>query len=62
MNSDITKQDTNQHYNKFMTVNITVDKFAINTKFICSTIKNFRHQRGLFSTNEKLKQLEMLST
>ena len=38
MNSDITKQDTNQHYNKFMTVNITVDKFAINTKFICSTI------------------------
>lgn len=52
MNSDITKQDTNQHYNKFMTVNITVDKSAINTKFICSIIKNFRHQRGLFSTNE----------
>lgn len=60
MNSDITKQETNQHYNKFMTVNIRVDKFA--TKFICSTIKNFRHQRGLFSTNEKLKQLEKLTT
>lgn len=28
MNSDIAKQETNQHYNKFMTVNIRVDKFA----------------------------------
>lgn len=62
MNSDITKQETNQHCNKFMTVNIRVNKFSTNTKFICSTIKNFRHQRGLFSTNEKLKQLGRLTT
>lgn len=45
-----------------MTVNIKVDKFATNIKFICSTVKNFRHRRGLSNTNEKLRQPEKLTT